>query len=304
MAEEKYKVVTTWLNSCSGCHISILDLDENLLQFLDAMEILHSPVLVDFKEIPKCDIAIIEGAVANEEHEATAKKMREQADIVISIGSCACYGGVPGLRNLYSTKETLETAYVSVESNSNPDGVIPHEIVPKLLNVVKPVHNVIKVDVMIPGCPPPAEMIGNAFMSLFMGETELKQDNKNLCSECELKRDELQQKDYDIKVLKSVMEVIPKPGKCLLEQEILCMGPATRAGCGSRCMKVMMPCRGCMGPNTKAMDQGIEMLNALGPLVLIDEALEKVDLEGTLFRYDLPYAIINSKLNKDKDSGG
>ena len=114
MAEEKYKIVTTWLNSCSGCHISILDLNEGILELLNVMEIVHSPVLVDHKEIPKCDIAIIEGAVANEEHEATAKEIREKADIVIALGSCACFGGVPGLRNLCSTKDVLETSYISV----------------------------------------------------------------------------------------------------------------------------------------------------------------------------------------------
>ena len=177
--------------------------------------------------------------------------------------------------------------------------MIPHKIVPKLLNVVHPLHDIIKVDAKIPGCPPPVDMIGAAFTSLFMGDLKLKLSSKNLCAECELEQEELEAKSVDTKTLrtiieaipkdqrleelshlkvalKSIMEVIPIPGKCLLEQNILCMGPATRAGCGSRCTKVLMPCRGCMGPNEKALDQGVEMLDYLGPLVFTDDAKEKL----------------------------
>ena len=159
----KKRIASVWLCGCSGCHMSFLDLDERLIDLAALVDVVASPI-VDVKEIPECDVGLVEGGVANEENLHVLKKLRERAKILVSLGDCAGFGCVPMLRNQFDTQEVLERAYVEVESTAM--GAVPDEEVPKLLPRVRPIHEYVKVDAWIPGCPPSPAAIWKALAAL------------------------------------------------------------------------------------------------------------------------------------------
>ncbi len=165
----KVKIATVWLSGCAGCHMSFLDIDETLLDLADRIEILKSP-LVDLKDFPPdgVDVTIVEGAVANEEHLEILEEVREKSKIVVALGDCAVTGNVPSMRNPISPQELLERVY---GKEATVNGVLPDEVVPPLLKRVRPVHEVIPVDIWLHGCPPPARVIAKAVLALLDGNT-------------------------------------------------------------------------------------------------------------------------------------
>ena len=183
---KKVTVATTWLQSCSGCHIALLDLHEELLDVLKLIDIKYSTI-VDIKEVPEVDVGIVEGAVANDDNEEVLKIFRERSKTIVALGTCACFGGIPGLRNLFRRKDILQRAYVDTESTV--DGKIPAgEEIPPLKKHVKPLDQVVKVDFYIPGCPPLPSAIKDTLVSLVEGRTpEVK--TRNLCEECDRKKE-------------------------------------------------------------------------------------------------------------------
>jgi NAD-reducing hydrogenase small subunit len=164
---EKVRVATVWLSGCSGCHMSFLDMDERLLDIAQKITLVYSPI-ADIKEFPK-DVAVtlIEGAVANDEQKATLEKVRTHTKILISLGDCAVTGNVTALRNAWpnSDQAVLERAYADT---SNLNAQIPDQV-PKLLSVARPLHEVVKVDYYIPGCPPNADLIHYVLSELLAG---------------------------------------------------------------------------------------------------------------------------------------
>lgn len=167
----KKRIATVWLCGCSGCHMSFLDLDERLIDLAALADVVACPI-VDVKAIPECDIGLVEGAVANEENLEVLHAMRRQCRVLVSLGDCAGFGCVPMLRNQFSTEETLEHAYVYVQSTAL--GAVPEEEVPKLMDKVRPIHEHVKVDAWIPGCPPSADAIWTAVEALLTGEPPKK----------------------------------------------------------------------------------------------------------------------------------
>ena len=164
----KVKIATVWLDGCSGCHMSFLDMDERLLALAPVIDLVYSP-LVDFKEFPPdVDVTLVEGAVSSEEDLHKITHIRGRTKILVSLGDCAITGNVPSMRNPFGPDVILETAYLA-DGLLNP--VIPTLVVPPLLDTVRPVHTVVKVDVFIPGCPPPANVIYDAVVGLVTGET-------------------------------------------------------------------------------------------------------------------------------------
>jgi NAD-reducing hydrogenase small subunit len=166
------RVATAWLGGCSGCHMSLLDLDEALFDLARRIDLVYSP-LVDAHEVPDdIDVALIEGAVANEENLELAQALRARSRIVVSFGDCAVNGNVTAMRNpLGDPQAILQRVYVD---HVTRDGVVPDQVVPRLLPKVLPLHQVITVDAYLPGCPPPAARIGETLFAL-LDELEAKQ---------------------------------------------------------------------------------------------------------------------------------
>ena len=165
---DKIKVATTSLAGCFGCHMSILDIDERLLELIKLVEFERSPIN-DIKTIEKADVGIIEGGVANTDNVETLKAFRANCTTLVSFGACAVTGGIPAMRNQFSLKDCLEESYIDGIGVENPH--IPDDPeIPLLLNKVHPIHEVVKVDHFLPGCPPSADTIWTFLTELIEGK--------------------------------------------------------------------------------------------------------------------------------------
>lgn len=277
------RLAQEWLTICGGCEVTILDVGEPLLDILAKLDIVHMPVLMDHKlygqtgenarmEIPDAELGIISGGIRNEEHRHIAEEMRKKTDFLIAMGSCACYGGLPALANLSTVDDILEKVYhgsVSTES----DGV-PHEQIPALTDRVQAIHEIVPVDLQLPGCPPTPEIFVEA-VSALLQNTPVKLPGKSVCDECPTIREK-----KSVTALKRPLQPVEfAPGaplstvRCFMEQGFLCLGPATNAGCGGdgrtpRCIRAYMPCRGCFGPLTETANPMVDMMGALASIGL------------------------------------
>ncbi|MBW2141479.1 MAG: NADP oxidoreductase [Deltaproteobacteria bacterium] len=165
----KPKVATVWLEGCSGCHMSLLDLDEGIVDVLSAVDLTVSPV-TDFKDFKfdEVDLGIVEGAIANTEQEEIIKDLRKSCKILMAWGDCAVFGGINALRNWIPKEELLRFGYI--ESASTVDGIIPvDEELPVLFDKALPVNAVVPVDAYVPGCPPSPESIAYALKEILEG---------------------------------------------------------------------------------------------------------------------------------------
>jgi F420-non-reducing hydrogenase small subunit len=275
------KVASDWLNSCSGCEISILDMGERLLDVLQVAEFVHLPALMDHKyfgqlgdgahlDIPQADVGIISGSLRNEEHVEVAEQMRKKCGIIIALGTCATHGGIPTLANSFTNDEVMQR-YYSTETTDPTNNGFPSQGLPPLLDACMALDEKIKVDIYMPGCPPHPDHIFNALVALVEGRPPVLPD-KSVCDTCPTKREGKGSLRHVKRNLQS-----PEYGggdesldqmRCLLEQGFLCMGPVTRAGCGGdgitpRCVSARVPCRGCYGPVRHDGNQRLDMLNAL-----------------------------------------
>lgn len=162
----KVKLATVWLDGCSGCHMSLLDIDERLIGLAEKVDVLYSP-LVDAKEFPEwVDVTLVEGAVSSEADLAKIRKIRAHTKILVSLGDCAVTGNVPSMRDVFPLKEVMNRVYFE---NATLHQQVPDKVVPKLLKIVRPVHEFVTVDVFIPGCPPSADNIYFALSELVEG---------------------------------------------------------------------------------------------------------------------------------------
>ena len=278
------RLAEEWFAICGGCEVTILDIGEPLLDVLKQVEIVHMPVLMDHKlfgqtgeeaemEIPAADVGMISGGIRSEEHKKLAQEMRKKCKFLIALGSCACYGGVPALANTFTTEEMLEKVYrgcVTTEKNG-----LPCEQIPALTDRVYAIQEVVPVDAFLPGCPTTPEMVANALIALLEGKPLPPLANKSVCDECPTRREK-----KAVSTLKRRFEGAEfVPGapltemRCLMEQGILCHGPATRAGCGGsdgtpRCIRAYMPCEGCFGPLTEKANPMVDMMGALSSIGL------------------------------------
>jgi NAD-reducing hydrogenase small subunit len=160
------RVATVWLDGCSGCHMSLIDMDERILDIFARADLVYGP-LVDFKEFPEdVDVCLVEGAVSSEEDLHKILMVRERTKTLVSFGDCAVTSNVPGMRNPIGVAPLLDRAY---RENVTLDPQMPTEVVPKLLPVSTPVHRVVKVDVFLPGCPPSADLIYTMLDDLLSG---------------------------------------------------------------------------------------------------------------------------------------
>jgi NAD-reducing hydrogenase small subunit len=161
-------VATAWLDGCSGCHMSFLDIDERLFALAGKVDIVYSP-LVDAKSLPgQVDVGILEGSVSNEDDLEKARAFRKCCTLLVSLGDCAVNGNVPAMRNQFKLADVMDRAF---RENVATHPVIPFACVPKLLSPVRPVHDCVPVDVYVPGCPPRADAIWYVLAELIEGRT-------------------------------------------------------------------------------------------------------------------------------------
>ena len=319
----KPKVALYWCSSCGGCEESVVDLAEDILKVTEAVDILFWPVAMDFKysdvealkdgELAAC---LVNGAIRMDEQEHMAKLLRRKSKLVIAHGSCAHLGGVVGLANFYKKEDVLNRAYNEVPSIKNPKKLLPQvkakesgkELeLPGFHDTVKALNQVVEVDYYIPGCPPQPELIKNAIMAILEGKLPPKgtvlAEKKALCDSCS--RRESKPDKMKITEFKRVYEKEWDPTKCFLDEGIICLGPATRDGCGERCIKANFPCRGCFGPTDNVMDQGAKFLSGLASSIDTDDEkeLKKIidsipDIHGLFYRYSLATSILKKKIDK------
>lgn len=165
---DKLLLATVWLDGCSGCHMSFLDIDEVLLDIADRVTLVYSP-LVDNKVFPDMvDLTLVEGGVSSVEDREKIIKIRQHTRVLLSLGDCAITGNVPAMRNRYPVSTVQNRAYVET-ADVNPQP--PSQVVPELLSAIQPVHTVVEVDHFLPGCPPPAPRIRDVLLALLNGET-------------------------------------------------------------------------------------------------------------------------------------
>ena len=163
---KKLRLATLWLDGCSGCHMSLLDMDERLLDLAGKVEFVYSP-LVDTKVFPEdVDIACIEGAISSAEDEQKLRIVRERSGLLIALGDCAVTGNIPAMRNSCGVDKVMASVYLDRET-FNP--LIPATELPTLNNQALPLHNFVKVDFFIPGCPPSADTLFTALTALVEG---------------------------------------------------------------------------------------------------------------------------------------
>lgn len=316
----KPKLALYWAASCGGCEIAVLDIEEKILDVDATFDIVFWPVAVDFKVKDvealadgAITLCLFNGAVRTSDNEYMAKLLRRKAKILVAFGSCAQEGCIPALSNTTTRQRTFDWIYRDSPSTVNPDDVRPQtktmtdvgEIeLPLFYEAVRPLDQVVDVDYYVPGCPPQAHQIWAVLETIIdilnSGKpwpprgAILGAGDRSCCEECPRTREERR-----IKRFARIQEIIPDSEKCLLDQGILCMGPATRSGCGGRCVSVGVPCRGCYGPPPNARDQGAKMVSALASVIDSEDPQEIeaildgiVDPVGTFYRFSMGRAIL------------
>ena len=309
------KVAFYWCAACGGCEECIVDLGDDLLRVIEAVEIAFWPVALDYKEkdlqaMPDAslDIAFVNGAVRNVEQKDMAELLRAKAKTIVAFGACAQLGGIPGLANLSDSRAILDTAYGENGAPREEYGVDGETLsLPGLLDAVLPLDGVIPVDYYVPGCPPTPNIVRAAFETLLGPDRPPKgavlAPDHALCEQCP--RRETRSETLAIHEFRRVQACVIQPDTCILEQGVLCLGPSTRAGCEARCIAANMPCTGCFGPTGRVRDFGAKALSAVASVIDAreDQDVASVvdgiaDPAGTFFRYSLPSSFLERKCGK------
>ena len=291
------RVAEEWLNICGGCEVTILDIGEPLLDLLPSLQFVHMPVLMDHKyfgqtgekadlEIPEADVGIVSGGIRNEKEKHVAEEMRKKCKTLVALGSCACYGGIPALANQYPLTELFDKVFRQSKNTEPADD--PSEGLPKLTDRVYALDEVVKVDVAIPGCPTAPELVVEALTSL-LGGKPFTLPERSVCDDCPTKRE----KKAITAVKRPLESMVPltqklEDSRCFMELGYLCVGPATKSGCGGsaktpRCIKGYMTCRGCFGPIRKGANPMVDMMGALSSIGLDAKLIP--DRPATFQRY-------------------
>jgi len=318
--KEKPKVAFYWCASCGGCEEAVVDLAEGILDVVALVDIIFWPVALDFKRkdveaMPDGSILVsfINGAIRTSEQKEMAHLLRKKSALVVAFGACAHLGGIPGLANLNDKASIFHTVYEDTASTVNPEGVVPvveyrdngHTLdLPSFHETVRTLDQVVDVDYYLPGCAPTPKLILQAVQTLLSGELPPKgtvvAPDHALCEECP--RKDSRPEDLTIKEFKRPHQILIDEDKCILAQGVLCMGPATRAGCEALCINGNMPCSGCFGPTSRVKDYGGKALSAIASMVdsndedEVERILDGIpDPIGTFYRYSLPASLLRRK---------
>ncbi len=326
--QDRPKLAMYWGSGCGGCEIAVLNIQENILVVDQVFDIAFFPCIADFKVKDVegyadgyIDLCLFNGAIRNTENEEMARLLRQKSKVMVAFGSCAYEGCIPALANLTSKEAVLNTVYLDNPSLDNPDGILPRPFydvpegrleLPVLYHTVKSLDQVVDVDYTIPGCPPEPHQIWTVLQAVVAALLEgaalppagsiIGAGSVAVCEECHMKKGE-----KTIDRFFRPYDIIPDTETCLLEQGLMCMGPATRSGCGALCPVVGMGCRGCYGPMEGVEDQGAAMLTAVASILDVGKAgdfegeFEQqmdnvmdtiVDPAGTFYRFSMSHSLL------------
>lgn len=323
----KIKIAVSWAAACGGCDVSLLDSEERILELAAVADIVYWPVAMDFKRdeleaMPdqSVDIGLFNGAVRTTEQADDARLFRRKCKLLVAYGSCACFGGIPGLANLADREQILDTAFAVTPSTENPDEVRPQTrwplpdgrelTLPDLFESVHSLNQLVPVDVAMPGCPPPRarvdDLIDVALAYAADGTLPpagiVLADDRALCATCPRGATRVGGRIAEIR---RPHELVADPERCFLDQGVVCLGIATRGGCEATCIAANMPCRGCFGPTADALDPGAAAMSAIGSIAgsanendvpahqMKKAVLSLRDPAGTFYRFTLPSALLD-----------
>jgi F420-non-reducing hydrogenase small subunit len=312
---DKIKLGIYWAAGCGGCDIGILEIHEKLLELVEKAEIVFWPCIMDSKYADlenmadgSIDVCLFNGSIRTEENLLMANLLRKKSKALVAFGSCAAIGGIPGLANLFSRKAIYELVYKYSESNARScslpetttdlgNGMVVS--LSPLLHKVKTLAQVVEVDYFVPGCPPAEEQVWNVLEAFLRNDPPprgsiIGSGAKSVCDECSRKK-----KNGSIAGFKRIHEIIPDEKTCLMEQGLICMGPATRSGCKSPCPEAGIPCRGCYGMAGDTIDAGAKIISVISSLIASNNEQEIAammeglcDPVGTLYRFSLPASVL------------
>lgn len=318
----KPKFAMYWAASCGGCEIAVLNINEKILDVDANFDVVFWPVAMDAKykdveEFPDGYITLTlwNGGIRNDENLHMAKLMRRKSQILVSFGSCATEGCIPGLANLSSREDVFDTVYETITTDNPqhyrpaysfpmPEGNIS---IPVFSPVLRTLDQVVDVDYYMPGCPPESHQIAaviDLVIKVLHGEAQLPPKGSvigvggsTVCDDCPRQRNV-----KTITAFRRIHEVQNiDPALCLLEQGILCNGPATRNGCGALCPQAGAACIGCYGPAEGVIDYGARMISAIASVIdskdpaEIERILDGiVDPAGSFYRFNLAHSLLHT----------
>lgn len=317
------KLALYWAASCGGCEVAVLDVEEKLLDVASHFDLVFWPVALDFKyrdveAMPDggIDLCLFNGAIRTGENEAVARLLRAKSKVLVAFGSCASEGCIPGLANLTTREDILDWVFRDSPSTDNaanvrpaprvevPEGTIE---IPEFHATVRTLAQVVPVDYFVPGCPPQPPQILAVLTAIMEGRplpppgSVVGAADKTCCDECGRVR-----REKRVKRIHRPSEIEANSEECLLDQGLICLGPATRGGCGGLCVKANMPCRGCYGPAPNVADQGAKMVSALSSVIDAQDADEIefildqiVDPVGTFYRFSVPHSMLRGKVAEE-----
>ena len=327
----KPKFAMYWAASCGGCEISVLNIHEKILDVDANFEVVFWPVAMDakYKDVEAMPdqsilLTLFNGAIRTSENEHMARLLRQKSKILVAFGSCANEGCMPALANLSSKQSLFDTVYGTLTTD-NPDRIRPQpkwavpegEIeIPEFYPVVATLDQVVPVDYSIPGCPPESHQVAaviDLVIQVLQGKAELPPPgtvigagNSTVCDECSRIRNV-----KHIKEFVRIQNVEVDPELCLLEQGILCSGPATRNGCEAKCPQAGAPCIGCYGPAEGALDFGARLMTAVASVIdsndpdEIDKILDGIpDPAGSFYRFNLAGSVLHASKQAWKGDAG
>jgi F420-non-reducing hydrogenase small subunit len=327
----KPKFAMYWAASCGGCEIAVLNINEKILDVDANFEVVFWPVAMDakYKDVEAMEdksilLTLFNGGIRNSENEELAHLLRRKSQILVAFGSCANEGCIPGLANLSSTEEIFSSAYNSI-STVNPQNIRPqsnYEVaegsihIPTFYPVLKTLDQVVDVDYHMPGCPPESHQIAaviDLVIQVLEGKAELPPPgsvigatNSTVCDECNRTRNV-----KSIKKFVRLQQIKIDPELCLLEQGVLCNGPATRSGCTALCPHAGAPCVGCYGPAEGVLDFGARLMSAVASVIdsndpdEIDTILDGIpDPAGQFYRFNLASSLLHSAKKAWAGNGG
>lgn len=320
MTREKPKIAFYWCASCGGCEEAVIDLAEEILDLVTAADIVFWPVAFDYKrrdleQMPDASIlaTFLNGAIRTSEQEEMAALLRRKSKLLLAFGSCSHTGGIPGLANFFTRDSILQQVYLDAPTTENPNHVVPGVnnteenrklSLPYFSERVRTLDQVVEVDYYLPGCPPLPKIITRAVAMLLNEQLPEKGSvlapDEALCNECP--RKDSKPEKIALSQFRRPQDILIDESQCLLAQGLLCMGPATRAGCEAACVKGNMPCTGCCGAPGRVRDQGAKALSAIASLIEsqdeteIDRILDTIpDPAGAFYRYSLPASLVHAK---------